>query len=333
MFKLGTFRERDGRSFVAFVIGDKAVEITACHKLFTASHFVKAGTLASTESLSGLLDDWQRSFLVLQAMVEFVQSESLEGARLKGSVFSLASLRTLPPIARPPKILHSAANYPEHVKEMSGYTQSQGSVEKSKVFTGDKTRARPYLFLKASCALAGAYDDIVMPEGEHQIDWEAEVAAVIGRPGKRIKAEHAIDHVAGFMTANDVTCRDGLFREDRANFRTDWLSSKSYDTFEPMGPYFVPREFVPNHRDMHLRLSVNGEVKQDGSTASMIFSLEEQMEFASAMMTLESGDIFVTGTIGGVGQSTGTYLKVGDVVETEVLGLGMQRNKVVAAKT
>lgn len=332
MFKLGTFRGQDGCVFVAFVRGNKAVAIASCHKHYAASPFAKAGTLSATDSIAGLLDDWQRNFSVLQAMSDFAQSEGLEGGRLKGGVFALASLRTLPPIPRPPKILHSAANYPEHVKEMGAYTQSQGSVEKSKVFTGDKTRARPYLFLKASSALTGAYDDIVMPHGEHQIDWEAEVAAVIGRPGKGIKAEHAIDHVAGFMTANDVTCRDGLFREDRENFRTDWLSSKSYDTFAPMGPYFVPREFVPNHRDMHIRLSVNGEVKQDGSTAGMIFSLEEQMEFASAMMTLESGDVFVTGTIGGVGQSTGTYLKVGDVVETEVVGLGMQRNNVVAAR-
>ena len=247
-------------------------------------------------------------------------------------MFALASLKTLPPIARPPKILHSAANYPEHVKEMGAYTKSQGNVEKAKVFTGDKTKARPYLFLKASSALIGAYDDIVMPPGEHQIDWEAEVAAVIGRPGKCIKEEHAIDHVAGFMTANDVSCRDALFREDRANFRTDWLSSKSHDSFAPMGPYFVPREFVANHHDMHIRLSVNGQIKQDGSTASMIFSLEEQMAFASAMMTLESGDVFVTGTIGGVGQSTGTFLKAGDVVETEVVGLGRQRNTVVAAQ-
>jgi len=127
-----------------------------------------------------------------------------------------------------------------------------------------------------------------------------------------------------------VSCRDQLFRADRPNFRTDWLSSKSYDTFGPCGPFFVPRAFVPNHAALRIVLKVNDEIKQDGLAGDMIYSPEEQIEYASRRMSLLPGDIFATGTLAGVGQGTGVFLKAGDIVETEVHGLGRQRNRVVA---
>jgi 2-keto-4-pentenoate hydratase/2-oxohepta-3-ene-1,7-dioic acid hydratase in catechol pathway len=245
----------------------------------------------------------------------------------------LASLRHLPPISRPGKILHAAANYREHVAEMTAYNVSAGNSDPDARFRGNKDLAEPYLFLKASSAITGPYDDIALPPGEHQVDWEAELAAVIGKRGRNISAASAMDHVAGFMVANDLTCRDLLWRKDRQNFKTDWLSSKSHDGFEPIGPLFVPRQFVPNPNDVRITLKVNGAIKQDGSTAEMIYSAEEQIEFASKLMTLHAGDIFLTGTIGGVGQATGEFLAAGDVIETTIEGIGTLTNRIVPPMT
>jgi 2-keto-4-pentenoate hydratase/2-oxohepta-3-ene-1,7-dioic acid hydratase in catechol pathway len=162
-----------------------------------------------------------------------------------------------------------------------------------------------------------------------KIDWEAEIALAIGKPGKRIKSERALDHVAGFMTTNDVSARDLQIRADRPGLRSDWLNGKSHDNFAPMGPFLVPRAFVPDAMNLFIKLTVNGEVKQNGNTAQFIFTPEEQIEYASNILTLDSGDIFSCGTCGGVGQGTNTFLKVGDVMETEIEGLGKMRNRMV----
>jgi 2,4-diketo-3-deoxy-L-fuconate hydrolase len=118
-------------------------------------------------------------------------------------------------------------------------------------------------------------------------------------------------------------------RPDRPGLRTDWLAGKSHENFAPMGPRFVPRAFVGDHMKLFIRLMVNGEVKQDGNTSQFIFTPEEQIEYASNILTIESGDVFICGTCGGVGMGTGTFLKVGDLMETEVEGLGQMRNRIV----
>jgi 2-keto-4-pentenoate hydratase/2-oxohepta-3-ene-1,7-dioic acid hydratase in catechol pathway len=224
-------------------------------------------------------------------------------------------------------MFYAAQNFQEHVNEMirAGMSPTGGPV-----FTGEKSTTIPYLFLKAPSTLAGAFDDIEIPRGMKKIDWEAEIALAIGTPGKRIKAERALDHVAGFMTTNDVSCRDQQIRTDRPALRSDWLGGKSHDNFAPMGPFLVPRAFVPDHMNLFIKLIVNGEVKQDGNTSQFIFTPEEQIEYASNMLTLDSGDIFSCGTCGGVGQGTNTFLNAGDVVETEIELLGRMRNRFVA---
>jgi 2-keto-4-pentenoate hydratase/2-oxohepta-3-ene-1,7-dioic acid hydratase in catechol pathway len=122
------------------------------------------------------------------------------------------------------------------------------------------------------------------------------------------------------MTTNDVSARDLQIRADRPGLRSDWLNGKSHDAFAPMGPYLVPRAFVPDHMKLFIRLTVNGAVKQDGNTSQFIFTPEEQIAYASDILSLECGDIFVCGTCGGVGQGTNTFLNAGDVMETEVEG-------------
>jgi 2-keto-4-pentenoate hydratase/2-oxohepta-3-ene-1,7-dioic acid hydratase in catechol pathway len=313
-FKLGTFAKSDGKPFAAIVLGDTAIPLADAAK---ASG--KSG-LSTTDSIQGLLGDWERNFATLQEIAAALD-------KAKPSAASVSSLTALPPIASPGKMFYAAQNFQEHVDEMlrAGMTPAGGPK-----FTGEKSTSAPYLFLKAPSCLAGATDDIEIPRDLKKIDWEAEIACAISRRGKRIKAERALDHVAGFMTTNDVSARDLQIRADRPGLRSDWLNGKSHDRFAPMGPYLVPRAFVKDHMKLFIRLTLNGEVKQNGNTSQFIFTPEEQIEYGSGILSIEVGDIFVCGTCGGVGQGTNTFLKAGDVMETEVEGLGRMTNKLVA---
>jgi len=321
-FKLGTFAKTGGVSFAALVLGDNAIDLKAAQAAYRAAG--RSGTLSAVESIDALLENWDANFAVLQEIVAQVEKEGALPSAAK-----LADLRALPPVRRPGKMFYAAQNFQEHVDEMlrAGMTPAGGPK-----FTGEKSTTRPYLFLKAPSTLAGAYDDIEIPLGMAKIDWEAEIALAIGKRGKRIKAERALDHVAGFMTTNDVSCRDLQIRPDRPGLRSDWLGGKSHDNFAPTGPFLVPRAFVPNAMNLFIRLTVNGQVKQNGNTSQFIFTPEEQIEYASNLLSIECGDIFSCGTCGGVGQGTNTFLKAGDVMETEIEGLGKMRNRFVAEK-
>jgi 2-keto-4-pentenoate hydratase/2-oxohepta-3-ene-1,7-dioic acid hydratase in catechol pathway len=321
-FKLGTFANQKGARFAAIVLGEEVIELAAAQAAYRAARGGKGGALSTTASLQGLLDGWDANFAALQEIVAFLQKEGVGSIAAK-----LASLHPLPPVARPGKMFYAAQNFQEHVDEMlrAGMTPAGGPK-----FTGEKSTSRPYLFLKAPSCLAGAHDEIKIPLGMQKIDWEAEIACAIGKPGKRIKAERALEHVAGWMTTNDVSCRDLQIRPDRPGLRSDWLGGKSHDGFAPMGPFLVPRAFVKDHMNLFIRLTVNGETKQNGNTSQFIYTPEEQIEFASSILSLETGDVFSCGTCGGVGQGTNTFLKAGDVMETEVEGLGRMRNRFVA---
>ena len=319
-FKLATFAKPGGRPFAAIVLGDDAVELTAAHAAYRSS--AGKGALCTSDGIQGLLENWDENFFVLQEIAACLEKEGRPRA------LKLASLRALPPVTRPGKMLYAAQNFQEHVDETlrAGMTPASGPK-----FTGEKSTTQPYLFLKAPSCLAGANDEIEIPLGMKKIDWEAEIALAIAKPGKRIKAERALEHVAGFMTTNDVSCRDMQIRPDRPGLRSDWLGGKSHDKFAPMGPFLVPRAFVPNHTNLFIRLTVNGEVKQNGNTSQFIFTPEEQIEYASNILTIDTGDIFSCGTCGGVGQGTNTFLKAGDVMETEIESLGRMQNRFVAA--
>ena len=179
-------------------------------------------------------------------------------------------------------MFYAAQNFQEHVDEMrrAGMSPKEGPQ-----FTGEKSTTKPYLFLKAPSCLAGANDDIAIPRELKKIDWEAEIACAISKRGKHITADRALDHVAGWMTTNDVSARDLQIRADRPGLRSDWLNGKSHDNFAPMGPYLVPRAFVTDHMKLFIRLTVNGAVKQNGNTSQFIFTPEEQIEYASGILS------------------------------------------------
>src|SRR5579885_667434 len=236
-FKLATFAAAGGGSFPAIVLGDDVIGIEGAYRAFRDSPHRKAGALGATAGLYEILQDWDANFAVLQEMVAFIEKEGVKSERFKGATAKFADLRPLAPVLR------------------------QG-----KTFTGEKSTSHPYLFLKAGTCLAGAFDDIAIPHGMQKIDWESELCFAIGRQGKRIKAERALEHIAGFLTGNDVSGRDLQIRPDRPGLRSDWFGGKCFDNFAPMGPYLVPRAFVPDHMKLKIRLWVNGTLEQDGSS-------------------------------------------------------------------
>lgn len=326
-FKLGTFSNNGGGPFVGLVIGEKIYTLSTVVEAAEAQGGGKGPT--TTAGIYEMLADWDANVDALCAVADFVANDG-RGDADWDCVATLSDLRVLPPILNPSKMIYAAANYGGHIREMLNAGTARTEEERENMLDRDKARVRPYSFLKAPSSLVGAFDDIVIPPETQKVDWEVELALVIGRTAKRVPAERALDYVAGYMTTNDVTARDAQSRPDWPTLRTDWFTGKSHDTFAPMGPYLVPAAFVPDYRAVQLTLKVNGETKQDDPAGEMVFSAEEQIEHASAQLALHPGDIISTGTPEGVGHGKGTYLNVGDIVEAEAAGLGAQRCQVVA---
>ena len=211
------------------------------------------------------------------------------------------------PISRPSKIICLGLNYLDH-REESGFEKPP----------------QPLLFSKTPNALSGPFDPILLPRSCHQIDWEAELAVVVGKAGKRIAASEALDYVAGFSVMNDVSGRQAQFSDGQ------WFRGKSFDTFAPMGPALVSVDEIENLQNLSVKARVNGEVMQDGNSADMLFDIPTIIAFISEDITLMPGDIISTGTPSGVGifRDPPVLLKAGDVVECEVEGVGCIRNSI-----
>jgi 2-keto-4-pentenoate hydratase/2-oxohepta-3-ene-1,7-dioic acid hydratase in catechol pathway len=220
----------------------------------------------------------------------------------------LGATRLLAPIPRPRKnVFCMGRNYAEHAAER-----------------GAAPPERPVFFTKPPTCVVGPEAPIVHHAVTEALDYEVELAAVIGRGGRDLTAETALDHVFGYTVLNDVTARD------LQKAHGQWFKGKSLDTFCPMGPVLVTADEVPDPQALGIRLRVNGQVRQEATTARMIFDVRTLLAVLSAGMTLEPGDILATGTPSGVAAATGAYLKAGDVVEAEIDGLGCLRNRVVA---
>ena len=186
----------------------------------------------------------------------------------------------------------------------------------------------PILFLKANSAICGPHDDIVLPRGSTATDWEAELGVVIGTRAKYVSEEQALDYVAGYCVCNDLPERDFQLK-----LTGQWTKGKSCDTFGPIGPWLVTRDRVPDPQDLALTLDVNGTRMQDGRTSTMVFTVAQIIAHLSTLMTLHPGDIISTGTPPGVGMGmkpNPVYLQDGDIIVTEIEGLGRQRQIVRA---
>jgi 2-keto-4-pentenoate hydratase/2-oxohepta-3-ene-1,7-dioic acid hydratase in catechol pathway len=233
------------------------------------------------------------------------------------------SVRLLAPLARPGKLLCLAGNYDEHLREGGASVVP-------------KTERNAWLFLKPSTTIIGPNQPVVLPADlSEEIDWECELAVVIGTsaPRLQVRADQALDYVAGYTIFNDVSARSIIHDAGRRDqFRDrfhDWLHGKWFDTFGPMGPWVVTEDEIPDPQALHIELRLNGETRQSASTADMVFTVAELIEFTNRFVTLEPGDVISTGTPSGVGKSTGRFLQPGDVMEAEIEGIGVLSTPVV----
>ena len=209
------------------------------------------------------------------------------------------------PIARPSKIICIGLNYSDHAKE-----------------SGMAVPAEPIIFFKSTTALTGPNDGLVIPAGSEKTDWEVELAVVIGKTARSVSESDAMAHVAGYVLHNDYSER--AWQLERGG---QWVKGKSADTFAPLGPWLATTDEIPDPHTLRLWLKVNGETKQDGTTANLIFKIPFLVSYVSQFMTLLPGDVISTGTPAGVGLGfkPPQYLKAGDTIELGIDGLGVQK--------
>jgi 2-keto-4-pentenoate hydratase/2-oxohepta-3-ene-1,7-dioic acid hydratase in catechol pathway len=235
--------------------------------------------------------------------------DTLRGEIAPEKMIPLEEVRLLPPVPRPGKIVCLGLNYSDHAAE-----------------SGAEIPDEPVVFCKATTAVIGPGEPIVLPEVSEKVDYEVELAAVIGRAVKNVSAEKAIDHVAGYTVMCDVSARD--YQHEKPGGQ--WYLGKSFDTFCPLGPWIVTREEIPEPHELDLRCEVSGEVLQSSNTSQMIFRLPQIIAYLSRVFTLEVGDVVATGTPHGVGaaRTPPRFLRSGDTVRCHVEGIGMLQNPV-----
>jgi 2,4-diketo-3-deoxy-L-fuconate hydrolase len=262
----------------------------------------KPGVLINNEILdvSAFGEDFGEKFFETDGIARLQ-----EWLKKNTSLPKVKGVRIGAPFTRPSKIICVGLNYTKHALE------SQMDIPKE-----------PIIFFKSTTALVGPTDDLIIPRNSVKTDWEVELAVVIGKKASYVDEKNALDYVAGFCLHNDYSERE--FQLERNG---QWVKGKSCDTFAPMGPYLVTKDEVPNYNSLHMWLKVNGRMMQDNNTDDMIFEVPFLIHYISQFMTLLPGDVISTGTPAGVGLGfkPPIYLKVGDVIELGIEGLGEQR--------
>jgi len=353
-FKLGSFRI-EGRDFPGLVLRDTVVvDIEAANAQYERSH-ASAPKVRIPATMADLIARYDAD---LGPRLRLLASENATVERA-AYIHPVSALRILPPV-RPGLILNAGANYPEHAQGIvqqnaraggappaapapqgpggsprgaggppaaAGQT-APGIWEKA---AGDSRSENPYLFLKSPTVVVGANDDVVIPRGRTQIDWECEFTVVVGKPAKNVATAAAKDFIFGYTIEFDVSDRGG--RGDRKmGGGPDWLVQKNHDTFGPIGPYIVPKEFMPDPANVRHYFMLNGEIKQDSNTSRMEYNQWEMLAYASNIMTLSPGDLIALGSPAGtnIERENPRWMRAGDVGVCVIEGIGEQRHNIVA---
>ena len=293
-FRLLNYAGAAGEARPGILVGDDVIDLQS------------AGLAGSTYDM---LQDWDAS---QEKMAKIADDAGSHDSR------PLADVQLLAPILYPPVVFNAAANYVDHQKEMAA---------DGKALVKEETH--PYFFLKAGPhCIIGPGADIRLPKVSNFIDWEAELAVVIGKPARNVKAEDALDYVAGYTIFNDLSARD-IGKPVGRTFNTHWFVHKNFDGSGPLGPWMVPASDIPDPHDVDIKLWVNDSLEQDSNSKYLFFDINEQIEYISARMTMRPGDVIATGTPSGVGRPKGKCLQPGDTVTIELSGIGKLVNPVV----
>ncbi len=308
-FALATY-EKGKALLPAIALGDSLYDLHAAAKgarVTGLSKLLDAG-------VEGMVADWKLAAPILRKAGPAI-AKLVEAGRLK-PVGKLDKAAVAP--YRPARIYCAASNFIEHANEMTTVLAA-------------KSDSKPYMFLKLANAVIGPRETVRKPPETKMLDWEVELAAVIGKRARRVSVAKALDYVAGYSVVNDVSARDLNKRSDYP-FTFDWFQGKAHDTFAPFGPCIVPAWLVGDPQKLRMTLTVNGTIQQNDSTANMIWTVREQIAYLSTIVTLEPGDVIATGTPAGVGMAKGLFLKHGDVMEAAVEKVGVLRNPVANEK-
>jgi 2-keto-4-pentenoate hydratase/2-oxohepta-3-ene-1,7-dioic acid hydratase in catechol pathway len=304
-YKLATYRSGDGPR-AGLVIGEDVFDAA---KLTGKSAY---------GSVVGILADWKRA--------EGAFKKAAAGAaKSRAKRTPLGKTKLLAPVPNPPTIFCAGANYADHAAAMA---RKQGMPEPA---DPHEQNLKPWFFIKAARTIADPGVTIKAKHYAGELDWEIELAAVIGRAAKDVPVDKALSYVAGYTVANDLSARDRGRRpgiEPTSFFKMDWTKHKSFDGSCPIGPWIVPASDIADPQKLGLKLWVNGALKQDSNTGQMLFSVAEQIAQLSINMTLHPGDLILTGTPAGTGGESGNFLKAGDVVKLWIEGIGEFENRI-----
>ena len=301
-YKLATYQSMEGPR-AGIVVGET---------VFDAAELSSQPAYAT---VLGILNDWSRADDALRAAV----AKAAHNA--KGMPLRQTRLRA--PVLWPSAIYCAGANYSDHAAEMAKRANRPPEPDPKSL------GLKPWHFIKASRSVADPGATVSASHYTQKLDWEVELAAVIGKPAKNVPVEKALDYVAGYTAANDLSARDLSRRPhiaDTSAFKSDWIGQKSFDGSCPLGPWIVPAQDIRDPQNLAIKLWVNDVIKQDSNTSLMIYSVAEQIAHLSTGMTLHPGDVILTGTPAGVGSARNEYLQPGDVVTIEIERIGKLTN-------
>jgi 2-keto-4-pentenoate hydratase/2-oxohepta-3-ene-1,7-dioic acid hydratase in catechol pathway len=347
-FKLGTL-EQNGRTFLGLVLRDtQVVDIARANAAFESANG-SAPKLTVPSDMKQLIARYDAEWKPrLAAIAKTVSS----AATAPAYVVPVSAVKVLPPV-RPSVQLNAGGNYVEHEQGIAANqargggargaapaaAPGRGAPAPAQTAPGiweraaNDTRENPYLFQKLPTVIIGANDPIVMPRGRTNIDFECEFAVVIGRPAKYVPTARAADYIFGYTAHHDVSDRGG--RGDRKMGGSDWLIGKNHDTFGPLGPFIVPKEFLSAPMKTRHTMSLNGMVMQDSNTDRMSHNIHELLSYASNIVTLNPGDVIAGGSPAGtnIERADPRWMRAGDMAKCEIEGIGALNNPVVAEAT
>ena len=308
----------EGQNRAGIRIAEEILDVTSfCEILELKGEWIEAGDITRFQHIEGAyrdaLDVYRRGSDWIRSVKARIETNPVLAGELRatGALTRLSAVKLNPPVIAPGKILAVGLNYAAHAEE------------------GDAKQPEfPLIFSKCVTALIGSGDEIKLPAISDMIDYEAELAVVIGKEAKSVSADQALEYVAGYTIMNDVTARD-LQRRER-----QWARAKGLDTFAPCGPWLVTTDEITDPHSLSIELTVNGEVRQHSNTSDLIFKIPELIEFISQDLTLKPGDIISTGTPSGVGvyRNPPVFLKDGDEIEISIDGVGVLWNRVSALR-
>jgi len=274
---------------------------------------------AAYASVLGVLEDWSKA---KGSLAQAAKRIAAGKSRAKGQ--PLARTRLLAPVRYPGAIFCAGANYRDHMLEMARVSNTPPEQDPHEV------GLKPWHFIKTSrSSVVGPGARVRLPLFSQKVDWEVELAAVIGRPARNVSIDKALGYVAGYTIANDLSARDAMRRphvSDASPFKLDWLSQKCFEGACPLGPWIVPSSEIPDPQKLAMKLWINDELMQDSNTSQMIFTTAEQIAHLSTRMTLQPGDLILTGTPAGVGMGRGRFLQAGETVRLWIEGIGELRH-------